>query len=56
MESNEGNFIAEIKEDNIASIKMAEKNGFVQHSKQVYKLKNERLRNNRRGRKSKNPK
>ena len=39
MESNEGNFIAEIKEDNIASIKMAEKNGFVQHSKQVYKLK-----------------
>ena len=39
MESNDGNFIAEIKEDNIASIKMAEKNGFVQHSKQVYKLK-----------------
>ena len=39
MESNEGNFIAEIKEDNIASIKMAEKNGFVQHSKQVYKFK-----------------
>jgi len=39
MESNEGNFIAEIKEGNIASIKIAEKNGFIKHSKQVYKFK-----------------
>jgi len=34
-----GEFLAEIKDSNIASIKLAKKNGFIKHSHQMYYLK-----------------
>ena len=39
LKNNTGDFIAEIKNENIASIKMAENNGFTKESPQLYKLK-----------------
>jgi RimJ/RimL family protein N-acetyltransferase len=39
LENTSGEFLAEIKDSNIASIKLAEKNGFTKHSNQLYYLK-----------------